>query len=233
MKILYVEDDATARAYVERGLRERGFDVDAVGDAESGEKRALQGVYDLIVLDVMLPDLDGFELLRRLRATDVTSPVLFLSARGEVEDRIRGLELGGDDYLPKPFAFAELVARIRALARRRLGEPADPRLDVGDLRLDLRRREAARGDHPLDLTPKEFVLLEYLMRHAGQAVSRSMIIESVWGWGFETYSNLIDVHINRLRKKVDGPFACRLIHTVKGFGYMLEERQAAGGTGHA
>jgi DNA-binding response OmpR family regulator len=197
-------------------------------DAASGIERALRDPYDLLILDVMLPDSDGFEILRSLRAKAVHTPVLFLSARGDVTDRIRGLNLGADDYLVKPFAFAELMARIQAVARRSLSEPDDGRLVMADLVLDLRRHAVERSGRPVELTPKEFHLLEYLLRNAGHAVSRAMITEKVWGFGFDTYSNLIDVHINHLRRKVDRGFERKLIHTVKGVGYMLEDRSEAG-----
>jgi two-component system, OmpR family, copper resistance phosphate regulon response regulator CusR len=226
MKLLYVEDDPTAQQYIYKGLGEHGFRVDVVSDGASGYERALGGGYDLIILDVMLPDQEGFEVMRRLRGEGVETPVLFLSARSEVGDRVRGLELGADDYLPKPFAFAELLARIRAIARRHRGEPSDEgQIRVADLVLDLRRHSAQRAGRLIDLSPKQFALLEYLMRNRGQVVSRSMITENVWGLGFESFSNLIDVHITRLRKRVDREFDCKLIHTVKGAGYILEERE--------
>jgi len=191
-------------------------------------ERALRDPFDLLILDVMLPDSDGFEILRSLREKGVPTPVLYLSARGDVADRIRGLNLGADDYLVKPFAFAELLARIQAVARRSLSEPDDGRLSIADLVLDLRRHAAQRSGRPVELTSKEFSLLEYLLRNAGYAVSRAMITEKVWGYGFDTYSNLIDVHINHLRKKLDQDFEPKLIHTVKGVGYMLEDRDTAG-----
>ncbi len=203
--------------------------MDVAEDAKGGIECALRGPYDLLILDVMLPDSDGFEVLTTLRGKGVHTPALFLSARGEVADRIRGLNLGADDYLVKPFAFAELLARIQAVARRSLSEPDDGRLGMADLVLDLRRHAVERAGSPVELTPKEFSLLEYLLRNAGHAVSRTMITEKVWGLGFDTYSNLIDVHINHLRKKIDQDFEPKLIHTVKGVGYMLEERDEADG----
>ena len=224
LRILYVEDDETAREYIEKGLAEQGYQVTTAGDARSGLALALESAFDLLILDVMLPDSDGFEMLRTLRDKGIDTPAMFLTARSTVTDRIRGLNLGADDYLVKPFAFAELLARINAVARRTLAEPGDGRLTCADLELDLRRHAVARGGKPIELTPKEFSLLEYLLRHQGQAISRAMITEKVWGYGFDTYSNLIDVHINHLRKKVDRQFPTRLIHTVKGVGYVLEER---------
>lgn len=224
MKLLYVEDDPAAQQYIFKGLGEHGFLVEVVSDGAAGLERGTRGAYDLIILDVMLPDMEGYEVLRRLRHAGVQTPVLFLSAWSAVGDRVRGLELGADDYLPKPFAFAELLARIRAVARRRLGEPEEGRLGASDLSVDLHRRTVERNGRRIDLSPKQFALLEYLLRHQGHVVSRTMITENVWGWGFESFSNLIDVHINRLRKKVDHGFARRLIHTVKGAGYILELR---------
>jgi two-component system copper resistance phosphate regulon response regulator CusR len=228
VKLLYVEDDPAAQQYIYKGLGEHGFLVEVVSDGASGLERGTRGAYDLIILDVMLPDMEGYDVLRRLRQAGVQTPVLFLSARSAVGDRVRGLELGADDYLPKPFAFAELLARIRAVARRRLGEPEEGRLAAGDLTVDLHRRTVERGGRRVDLSPKQFSLLEYLLRHQGHVVSRTMITENVWGWGFESFSNLIDVHINRLRKKIDHGFQTRLIHTVKGAGYILEMRDDEG-----
>ena len=227
LRILYVEDDPTAREYIEKGLAEQGYAVTVCEDATSGLEQALGAPFDLLLLDVMLPDGDGFELLRGLRDKGVETPAIFLTARSEVSDRIQGLNLGADDYLVKPFAFAELVARINAIARRVLAEPNDGKLACADLEMDLRRHAVVRAGEPIDLTPKEFSLLEYLLRSQGQAISRAMITEKVWGYGFDTYSNLIDVHINHLRKKVDRPFPQKLIHTVKGVGYVLEDRAGA------
>jgi heavy metal response regulator len=224
VKILYVEDDPTAREYIRRGLQEHGHVVDVAGDGEQGLERAAAGAYDLVVLDVGLPGMDGFEVLRALRARGDPAAVLILSARGEVSDRIRGLNLGADDYLTKPFAFAELLARIRAIARRTSTEPEQGVLRVADLELDLRRRAVRRGGRDIALTHKEFSLLEYLMRNSGQVVSRTMITEKIWDYSFDSYSNVIDVHIAHLRKKIDRPFERRLLHTVKGAGYILEER---------
>jgi DNA-binding response OmpR family regulator len=227
MKILYVEDDPGAREYIQKGLQENGFVLDVALDGDEGFERARSGVYDLLILDVMLPGRDGYTILKELRELGVDTPVLFLSARGEASDRIRGLNLGADDYLPKPFAFAELLARVRAVARRRLGEPLDGRLQVEDLLLDTQRHTVERAGRPIDLTPKEFTLLEYLMRNAEQVVSRAMITEKVWGYSFDSYSNLIDVHINHLRKKMDRGFDPKLIHTVKGVGYFLGRRETS------
>jgi two-component system copper resistance phosphate regulon response regulator CusR len=224
LRILYVEDDETAREYIEKGLAEQGYQVTTAADATSGLALALEAAFDLLILDVMLPDSDGFEMLKVLRDKGIDTPAMFLTARSTVSDRIRGLNLGADDYLVKPFAFAELLARITAVARRTLAEPGDGRLSCADLELDLRRHAVTRGGKPVELTPKEFALLEYLLRNQGQAISRAMITEKVWGYGFDTYSNLIDVHINHLRKKIDRQFPTKLLHTVKGVGYVLEER---------
>ena len=227
LRILYVEDDPTAREYIEKGLAEQGYEVTVASGAKAGLALAEGSPFDLLILDVMLPDGDGFELLKTLRDKGVDTPCMFLTARSTVSDRIRGLNLGADDYLVKPFAFAELLARISAIARRALAEPGDGRLTCGDLELDLRRHAVSRGGQPIELTPKEFSLLEYLLRHQGQAISRAMITEKVWGYGFDTYSNLIDVHINHLRKKIDRQFEHKLLHTVKGVGYVLEDRGEA------
>lgn len=226
MKILYVEDDPGAREYIQKGLEENGFVADLARDGEEGFSLASSGAYDLLILDVMLPGRSGLDLLKELRERGQETPVLFLSARGEASDRIKGLNLGADDYLSKPFAFAELLARVRAIARRRMGEPLDGRLEVEDLVLDTQRHTVERGGRLIDLTPKEFTLLEYLMRNAEQVVSRAMITEKVWGYSFDSYSNLIDVHINHLRKKMDRGFAPKLIHTVKGVGYFMGRREA-------
>jgi len=224
MKLLYVEDDPIARQYIERGLRENGFSVDVAEDGARGLALALSGGYDLLLLDVNLPERDGFALLRAVRDAGLRTPALFLSARGDVSDRVRGLDLGADDYLAKPFAFAELVARLRAVARRHGGDSPPTRYVLAGLELDAQRHTVHREGRLVDLTPKEFQLLAYLMRHAGHVVSRAMITEQVWGHGFETYSNLIDVHMNHLRRKIDRDFEPKLLHTVKGVGYVLDDR---------
>jgi two-component system copper resistance phosphate regulon response regulator CusR len=194
----------------------------------TGLELAVAGVYDVLILDVKLPGIDGFELLRRLRRSGVDVPVLFLTAHGEVSDRIQGLELGADDYLAKPFDLGELMARLRAVVRRHLRQPMDGVLQVGDLVVDADRHHVERAGKRIQLTPKEFQLLEYLALNSGYVVSRSMIAEKIWGHGFESYSNAIDVHVNNLRKKVDRGGARKLIHTVKGLGYVLEERDDDG-----
>jgi DNA-binding response OmpR family regulator len=231
MKVLVVEDDPATREFVERGLRRESLDVDLAPTLREGLARARGGMHDVYVIDVMLPDGEGFELLRRLREEGTRTPALFLSARGEITDRLRGFGLGGDDYLPKPFAFAELVARIRALARRRRGEDGEAVLEVGDLVVNVRGRSARRAGRFLDLSPRQFDLLSYLMRQRGRVVSRSMIAENVWGYGFETRSNAIDVQVKQLRDRMDRGYGERLIHTVRGLGYVLEARAAEGVAG--
>lgn len=227
MRVLYVEDDPTAEAYIARGLSEQGYEVEVAPDGDRGLARALEVDYDLLVLDVMLPGRDGFDVLRELRARGITTPVIFLSARGEVGDRVTGLDLGADDYLKKPFSFSELLARIRAVTRRRSGRPSEAIRRVADLELDPRRRRVCRAGAPIELTPKEFALLECLVESEGVPLSRTMIIEEVWGYDFGSYSNVIDVHINHLRRKIDRDFEVKLIHTVKNVGYVLEDRSEA------
>jgi two-component system copper resistance phosphate regulon response regulator CusR len=226
MKILYVEDDPTAIAYIAKGLTELGHKVDVAQDGRLGLERALEDGYELLVLDVMLPGMDGFEVLRELRQRGIATPTIFLSARGEVDDRVTGLDLGADDYLKKPFAFSELLARIRAVTRRRSTPPTDSVRRVADLTLDSRRRSVSRGGASIDLTAKEFALLVCLMENEGIPLSRKMIIEEVWGYDFDAFSNVIDVHINHLRRKIDRDHQTKLIHTVKNVGYVLEDRGA-------
>ena len=233
VRILYVEDDPIAREFVSKGLRRNGYVVDVAADEDVGFQRAAFGGYDLILLDVMLPDADGFDILRELRGLGVETPVLFLSARGEVSDRIRGLDLGADDYLSKPFAFAELLSRIRAIARRRMAEPRDGRLVLSDLVVDTRRHRVERAGRRIELTPKQFGLLELLLRNVGIPLSRTQILEKVWGYGFETQESAIDVHITALRKKIDAGFETPLIATVKGVGYMAAAGSEASGASNA
>jgi two-component system copper resistance phosphate regulon response regulator CusR len=224
MRILLVEDDPVTQEFVSRGLSRSGFSVDTARGTHDGHRLAREGAHDVIVLDVMLPDGDGFALLAQLRSEGLRTPVLFLTARGGVRERLRGFELGADDYLPKPFAFAELVARLRAVALRRRDEhPAEP-LRAADLVLDPRRRHVERDGRPIRLAPKEFALLEVLLRNRGVVLTRSMLVEKVWGPAFETRSNLVDVHIRALRGKIDAGFAPKLVHTVWGMGYVLEPR---------
>ena len=226
MKILYVEDDREACEFVQKALAQHGHGTDLAPNAEQGLEMALVGAYELLILDVMLPDFSGFELLRRLRDAGVETPCLFLTAQGDVSHRIEGLDLGADDYLAKPFAFAELVARIRAISRRSRGRADDRRLQLSDLIVDEEAHRVERAGRRIDLTPKEFSLVVYLLQNAGHVVSRAMITEKVWGYGFETHDNLIDVHVTRLRRKIDRGFDRKLIHTVKGIGYVAEDRGA-------
>jgi two-component system copper resistance phosphate regulon response regulator CusR len=224
MRILVVEDDRAIREFLERGLREAGYPVDTASDGRTGEALALEGIYDALVVDLNLPDMDGLDLIARCRSQGHAAPVLILSARRSVDERVKGLERGGDDYLTKPFAFAELLARLRNLLRRGPSPQAESnRLRVGDLELDLLRREARRGDELLQLTPQEFSLLEYLCRNAGRVVTRTMILDHVWRMRFDPATNVVDVHIYRLRSKVDRGDRRPLIHTMRGVGYVLKE----------
>jgi two-component system OmpR family response regulator len=222
MRVLVVEDNPDLGRYLEQGLREQGFAVDLVTDGGRGLEYASTGVYDLLILDRMLPGRDGLDLLIRLRAGEVRTPAIFLTARGAVDDRVQGLDAGADDYLVKPFSFAELLARIRVVLRRG-PEAQPPLLRVGDLSLDPVARTVERCGQRIELSAKPFALLHYLMRHAGQVVSRTMIQEHVWNYDFDGLTNVVDVHINRLRNKVDRGFDRPLIHTLRGVGYVLRE----------
>jgi two-component system OmpR family response regulator len=222
MRVLVVEDNAELGANLRKGLREHGFAVDLVADGDTGLDYAATGVYDLLVLDRMIPGRDGLALLRALRARGVATPAIFLTARGAVDERVEGLDAGADDYLPKPFSFAELLARVRVVLRRG-AEPTPAALRVADLELDPTARTVERAGRRLDLSAKQFALLEYLMRHAGQVVSRAMILERVWDFEFDGLTNVVEVHINRLRNKVDRDFDRPLIHTLRGVGYVLRE----------
>ena len=222
MKLLLVEDDAETAAYVARGLREQGHVVDVAGDGRDGLFHAAEGSYDVLVVDRMLPKLDGLGLLRALRAAGVRTPVLMLTALGGVDARVEGIEAGADDYLGKPFAFAELVARIGALGRRPpLVEGATTALRLADLEMDLLRREVRRAGRVIDLQPREFRLLEYLLRHAGEVVTRTMLLEQVWEYHFDPQTSVVETHISRLRGKIDRGFDSELLHTVRGAGYSL------------
>ena len=221
MRALLIEDDDTIAEFVARGLREAGFAVDRERDGAAGLDAALGQSYDVAVVDVMLPKRDGLSVIEELRRRAVTTPVLILSARRSVDDRVRGLQSGGDDYLTKPFAFAELLARVQALVRRasRTAEPTT--LTVDDLVLDLLSRRVSRADTAIDLRPREFALLEYLMRNAGKVVSKTMILSHVWEYNFDPQTNIVDVLVSRLREKIDRPFDKKLLQTVRGVGYVL------------
>jgi DNA-binding response OmpR family regulator len=223
MYILYVEDDDRVGRAVGRGLTDAGHRVDLAGDGPGGLERSATGAYDLIVLDVLLPGMDGLAICRELRRQGVTTPVLMLTARDAIGDRVRGLDAGADDYLVKPFALAELLARIRALGRRGDGRLGGEVLTVGDLQLDLEQRQATRADRRIELTAKEFQLLEYLMRHAGRLLTKDQILQHVWGYDAEVSSNVTEIYIHYLRDKIDRGFAEPLIRTVRGAGYMLKE----------
>jgi len=223
MRLLLIEDDVSIQGFLSRALVEAGFQVDTAGDAKTGELKALEGVHDAFIVDLGLPDMDGLDLIARCRAQGSSAPVLILSARRSVDERVRGLEQGGDDYLTKPFALAELLARLRNLLRRSSFPQNDSaRLHVADLQLDLVRHEARRADHLLQLTPQEFSLLEYLCRNAGRVVTRTMILDHVWRMRIDPATNVVDVHIYRLRGKVDPNGLPPLIHTIRGVGYVLK-----------
>ncbi len=222
MRILLVEDEEKVASFIRRGLEEEHHAVDVALDGEEGLGLALVTPYDLVILDLMLPRLDGFRVLERLRDEAVQVPVLVLTARDRVDDKVRGLDLGADDYLTKPFAFEELLARARALLRRGKAK-VSPVLSVADLSLDPAARRVTRGGNVIDLTAKEYALLEYLMRHHGRVLTRTMIAEHVWDQSFDSYTNVIDVYVNYLRKKIDHDYDPKLIHTVRGVGYVLRE----------
>jgi two-component system OmpR family response regulator len=221
MRALVVEDDASIADFVVRGLKEAGFAVDHAAEGEAGLAVALDQPYDVAIVDVMLPRRDGLSLIEELRRRGVATPVLILSARRSVDDRVRGLQAGGDDYLTKPFAFAELLARIQALVRRATRAPEPTSLTVDDLVLDLLSRRVTRAGAALDLRPREFALLEFLMRNVGRVVSKTMILSHVWDYSFDPQTNVVDVLVSRLREKIDRPFAKKLLHTVRGVGYVL------------
>jgi DNA-binding response OmpR family regulator len=223
MRLLLVEDDPAIQGFLKRALEESGYQVDTASSGKAGEVAALEGVHDAFIIDLGLPDMDGLDLIVRFRAQGLSAPVLILSARRSVDDRVKGLEQGGDDYLTKPFAIAELLARLRNLLRRTPAAVNEPvRLQAGDLQLDLVRHEARRGDQLLQLTPQEFALLEYLCRNAGRVVTRTMILDHVWGMRIDPATNVVDVHIYRLRSKVDHDSSIPLIHTIRGVGYVLK-----------
>jgi two-component system, OmpR family, copper resistance phosphate regulon response regulator CusR len=220
MRILVIEDEKKTAAFLAKGLREAGFVVDLARDGEAGLAAVRASTFDLLIVDIMLPKKDGWALVEELRAAKVQTPVIFLTARDSVRDRVKGLELGADDYVVKPFAFSELLARVRSLLRRTPARRSKLRID--DLEIDMRHQRAERSGVPLNLTPKEFVLLAHLAHSAGEVVSRDEIAEHVWDIGFKTDTNVVDVVVRRLRAKVDDPFKTKLVHTIRGMGYVLK-----------
>lgn len=220
MRLLVVEDEKRIADFLSRGLQGAGYAVDTAHSGGEALERTRGADYDLVILDLMLPDMDGMQVLETLRAGETRPPVLILSARGALEDRVKGLETGADDYLVKPFAFVELLARVRALLRR--GQPTPERLQVGDLMLDAIKRKVTRAGEPIDLAPKEFGILEYMMRNKGRPLSRTMIVEHVWDMDYDGLTNIVDVYIRHLRSKIDDRFPVKLIQTVRGIGYMID-----------
>jgi heavy metal response regulator len=224
MKILLVEDEKGIARFVKKGLLEHAFLVDLASDGEEGLSLAFQRSYDLIILDILLPKMNGLEILTRLRAAAIQTPVIFLTAKDSEEDIVRGLNAGADDYLTKPFSFNELLARVHALLRRgKIVSPAT-RLQIADLILEVDGHRVFRGKEKIDLTPKEYALLEFFMRHPGEIITRTMINEKVWDYHFDTSTNIVEVHVSHLRNKIDKDFEPKLLHTAKGVGYVLEER---------
>jgi two-component system, OmpR family, response regulator len=225
VRVLIIEDDKDVASFVRQGLNQAGWNVDVAEDGKDGLFLATTESYDALIVDRMLPGVDGLTVVRTLRASSNGTPALILSALGEVDDRVNGLKAGGDDYLVKPFAFSELMARLEALIRRakKTGAPAATVLEVGDLRMDLLKREVQRAGATVELQPREYQLLEFLMRHAGQVVTRTMLLEGVWNYHFDPQTNVIDVHISRLRSKIDKGFDRPLLHTVRGAGYRLSD----------
>ncbi len=226
MRVLVIEDDRETAAFLHKSLKESGHAPETASDGESGLAMARDGGFDVLIVDRMLPALDGLSLVKTLRAEGDRTPVLFLSALGDVDDKVKGLRAGGDDYLTKPYAYTELLARIEALARRTTPEEQATRYVVGDLVLDRLAHRVTRGGENIPLQPREYRLLEYLMRHAGQVVTRTMLLENVWDYHFDPQTNVIDVHVSRLRSKIDKGFATPLLHTVRGAGYMIRDGNA-------
>src|SRR3989441_2622238 len=223
MRLLIIEDDRDAADYLVKAFREVGHVADHAGDGEDGLGLALDGLYDVLIIDRMPPKRDGLSVIGTLRAQGIETPVLILSALGQVDDRVKGLRAGGDDYLPKPYSFSELLARVEVLARRRSGRGEETVYRVGDLELDRLSHRVMRGESEIVLQPREFRLLEYLMKHAGQVVTRTMLLENVWDYHFDPQTNVIDVHMSRLRSKIDKGFARPLLHTVRGAGYVIRD----------
>ena len=222
MRVLVVEDDEKTASFLLRNLQEEGFDVDKAGDGKTGLRLALAGSYDAIVVDIMLPKLDGLSVIQELRRKEINTPVIILSAKRSVDDRVKGLQKGSDDYLTKPFAFSELLARLQALIRRATGAAEPTRLTAGDLTIDLLKREFFLEDKKIDLQPREFDLLKYLIQNAGKVMSKTLILERIWGYGFDPQTNVVDVLVCRLRNKVDKDSETKMIHTVRGVGYVLK-----------
>ncbi len=224
-KILIVEDEKKISAVIRKGLEEEKYSVDDAFDGEKGEQHALKGEHDLIILDIMLPKKDGIQILSAIRTANIDIPVLMLTAKGTVEDRVKGLDTGADDYLVKPFAISELLARVRSLLRRKKdAEKSATTLTIADLTLDLVARKVIRGGKVIDLTSKEFSLLEYFIRNKNKTLNRSTITEHIWNYNFDTGTNIIDVYINHLRSKIDGGFSVKLLHTIRGVGYVLKDQ---------
>jgi two-component system OmpR family response regulator len=222
MRILVVEDDAKISSFIVNGLKQAGFAVDHADDGEEGLHLALNEPYDAAIIDIMLPKCDGLSIIEGLRKQKINTPVIILSAKRSVDDRIKGLQIGGDDYLTKPFSFSELLARVHALIRRASGAAEPSRLTAGDLSIDLLRREVMREERKIDLQPREFALLDYLMRNADRVVSKTMILEHIWDYHFDPQTDVVDVLVCRLRSKVDKGFEKKMIHTIRGMGYVLK-----------
>ena len=225
MKILLVEDDDRIASFVLKGLKQAGYSINRAADGEEGLHFALDEDYDLAIVDIMMPKLDGLSLVARLRQKKIKTPVIVLSAKNSVDDKVKGLQAGGDDYLVKPFAFSELLARVQAIIRRTSHHAETNSLEIADLKLDLLRRKVFRGEKEIILQQGEFVLLEYLMRNAGRVVSKTMIMEHVWDYNFDPQTNIIEARVCRLRDKIDRAFDKKLLHTVRGFGYVIEEKE--------
>jgi two-component system OmpR family response regulator len=222
MRVLIIEDDQQIASFVTKGLNQAGFAVDHVSDGEEGLQMAELNPYDVMVIDIMLPGLDGFSVIESLRSKGNTIPILVLSARGSLDDKLKGFQSGSDDYLTKPFSFSELQARLQALLRRTTRGQIKNVLEIGDLKMDLLSRKVSRGDREIELQPREFTLLEYLMRNSGNVVSKTMILEHVWDYHFDPQTNVVDVLVHRLRTKIDKDFQIKLLHTIRGVGYVLK-----------